>query len=335
MRTLPVTAAVATALAAVLVLSGCGTTEHSAADAKASGSPAGSATAAGPVTLTDATGASVHLNRPATRVVGTEWNVVEDLVTLGVAPVGAADVKGYRAWDTAAPLTNSPKDVGTRAEPSTDSIAALTPDLVIATTDLSSSVVKQLRKVAPVLVLRPADAADQLGTMTKDLDLIARATGTTARADTVERAFDAKIAAGRASLRTAGKAGAKFAFADSYVVSNQVSIRPYTSGSQLGAINAALGLANAWTVKGDRTYGLATTDVEGLTHLGDVQFAYIQNGGDGGDPFTEDLGGNAVWKSLPFVKAGQVHRLPDGIWMFGGPASMGAYVDAVVATLTK
>jgi iron complex transport system substrate-binding protein len=30
-----------------------------------------------------------------------------------------------------------------------------------------------------------------------------------------------------------------------------------------------------------------------------------------------------------------VHRLPDGIWMFGGPTSMTQYVDAVVAALGR
>ena len=46
------------------------------------------------------------------------------------------------------------------------------------------------------------------------------------------------------------------------------------------------------------------------------------------------LGDNAVWKSLPFVESGDVHRLPDGIWMFGGPAAMTGYIDAAVAALT-
>jgi iron complex transport system substrate-binding protein len=35
------------------------------------------------------------------------------------------------------------------------------------------------------------------------------------------------------------------------------------------------------------------------------------------------------------VKADRVHRLPDGIWMFGGPESMEAYVDALVGALKK
>lgn len=208
MKHLPAAAAAA---AAALLLAGCGTTEHASADSSPSVSPTGSATTAGPVTLTDATGATVRLDHPATRVVGTEWNVVEDLLTLGVAPVGVADVKGYKAWDTAVPLTNAPKDIGTRGEPSTDTIAALSPDLVVATTDLSAAVVKQLRKAAPVLVVRSADAADQIGLMMKDLDLIAQATGTTAKAGTVRQAFEAKLAAGKQALASAGRTGAKVA----------------------------------------------------------------------------------------------------------------------------
>ncbi len=341
MRRLTATTAAATATAlAALCLAACGTT-HSAADAADEEAPAaGSSTsgatgrAAGPVTLTDATGTQVRLDAPAAKVVGTEWNVVEDLVTLGVDPVGVADVKGYTAWDTAAPLRTSPKDIGTRGEPSMDTIAALAPDLIVATTDLSASAVAQLRKVAPVLEVRSADAADQIGLMTTDLDLIAKATGTEQRAAAVKQAFDAKLASGRKALADAGLAGAPYAFADGYVQANQVAVRPYTSGSLVGAVNERLGLKNAWKVAGDKAYGLAATDVEGLTGLGDVHFAYIANDTDG-DPFTTALAGNAVWKSLPFVEAGHVSRLPDGVWMFGGPASMGAYVDSVVAALTK
>jgi iron complex transport system substrate-binding protein len=99
------------------------------------------------------------------------------------------------------------------------------------------------------------------------------------------------------------------------------------------AVLQELGLVNAWQLPGDESYGTATTDVEGLTELGDVEFIYWTNDVEGPDPFVEGLAGNAVWESLPFVQAGDVTRLPDGIWMFGGPASMRQYVDAVTAAL--
>ncbi|MFQ6143161.1 iron-siderophore ABC transporter substrate-binding protein [Streptomyces seoulensis] len=320
------------ATAAALVLAACGTTEP--AD---DGDGAAAKKSAGSVALTDASGARVELDAPAARVVGTEWNVVESLVSLGVDPVGVADVKGYKSWDSAVPLKNSPKDIGTRGEPSMDAIASLHPDLIVATTDLSAAALKQLRKVAPVLEVRSANAADPIGQMTGNLDLIARATGTADKAAALEKEFDAKLAAGRKALADAKPAGARYAFADGYVNANQVSIRPYTSGSLIGAVNERLGLKNAWTLKGDKDYGLATTDVEGLTKLGsDVRFAYIASDDDKtSTPFTGALAKDAVWTSLPFVKKGEVHRLPDGIWMFGGPGSMSAYADAVVAALTK
>ncbi|MFI1921218.1 MULTISPECIES: iron-siderophore ABC transporter substrate-binding protein [unclassified Streptomyces] len=326
MRRLLLTAATTTA--AALTLAACGTTEP-AADSSEKPSQA--------ISLTDATGAKIKLDGPATKVVATEWNVVESLVTLGVDPVGVADVKGYKTWDTAVPLKNEPKDIGTRGEPSMDTIASLAPDLIVATTDLTPAAVKQLRKVAPVLEVTSADSTGQIGQMLENLDLIAKATGTTAEAETARTAFEAKVAEGKKALAAAGLAGAQYAFADGYVASNQVSLRPYTSGSLIGAVNEAVGLKNAWTVKGDAAYGLGTTDVEGLTALPkDTRFAYIANDDDASStPFTGALAKNAVWTSLPFVKAGEVHRLPDGIWMFGGPESMEAYIDAVVDALTK
>ncbi|MDL2075178.1 iron-siderophore ABC transporter substrate-binding protein [Streptomyces sp. GXMU-J15] len=328
MRRLLTTAATATA--AALALTACGTTEPAADkdDTKKTTEA---------ITLTDASGKKVELDGPAKKVVGTEWHEVELLVSLGVDPVGVADVKGYTTWDQAVPLKNEPKDIGTRGEPSMDTIAALKPDLIVASTDLPPAAVKQLREVAPVVEVRSADAADPIGQMNENIDLLAQATGTTAQAEKLKKGFETKLAEGKKALADAGLDGAKYAFADGYDISNQVSIRPYTSGSLIGAVNEQLGLKNDWKVKGDESYGLGTTDVEGLTELSDdVHFAYIGNDGDkSSTPFTDALAKDKVWTSLPFVKKGNVHRLPDGIWMFGGPESMNQYIDSVVAALTK
>ncbi|MFH8467073.1 iron-siderophore ABC transporter substrate-binding protein [Streptomyces sp. NPDC017991] len=326
MRRLLLIAAATTA--AALTLAACGTTEP-AADKTEKTSEA--------ITLTDGGGKKLKLDGPATKVVATEWNEVESLITLGVDPVGVSDVKGYNTWDSAVPLKNEPKDIGTRGEPSMDTVAALAPDLILASSDLAPAAVKQLRKVAPVLEIKSADGSDQIGQMLENLDLIAKATGTTDQAETVRKDFESKITEGKKALADADLAGTQIAFADGYVTSNQVTLRPYTDGSLIGSVNKRLGLKNAWKVKGDAAYGLGSTDVEGLTDLPkDTQFAYIGNDDDKtATPFTGVLTKNAVWKSLPFVKAGDVHRLDDGIWIFGGPGSMSAYIDALVAALTK
>lgn len=323
-------AAGALALATALALTACGTTEDPAA--ADNDTDATTDAASGPVTVTDERG-EVALDAPATDIVSLEWGLTENLVALGVEPIGQADVEGYNTWDTVAPIDPSTPDVGTRGEPSLDAISALEPDLVVTTTDLPENVITQIEEVAPVLVLRGSDGEDPIGYMRSTVETLAEVTGTQDAAATALEDFDAKVADAKAALADADLAGAEFAMADGWIANGAVSVRMYTPGSFFGALGEEIGLVNAWTEGGDPDYGLAQTDVEGLTALGDVQFLYVASESEP-NPFTDGLAGNAVWEQLPFVAAGDVHRLPDGIWMFGGPLAAGAYVDAVVEALT-
>ena len=194
------------ALAAVaLMLSACGTTEEATTAVPAEGGEQ--------ITLTDSRGQEVTLDGPATDVVGLEWNVVEHLVSLGVMPVGVADVEGYGNWVQSAPLTGDVADVGLRGEPSIDSIAALAPDLVVATSDLPETAVGQLEEIAPVVVLRSADASDALGQMRENVEAVATATGTEPEAEQLFADFDAALAEGAQALDDAGLAGDETVFA--------------------------------------------------------------------------------------------------------------------------
>ncbi|MDF0514742.1 iron-siderophore ABC transporter substrate-binding protein [Agromyces sp. H3Y2-19a] len=320
MRT-PAIALSAVAAASLLLLTGCGTTEapEAATDADAA------------ITVTDDRGEEITLDAPAEKVVALEWNTAENLVALGVMPAGVADVAGYTAWVQSEPLDEGVTDVGMRGEPSVDAIAGLAPDLVVTTTDLPETVIAQVEEFAPVLVVRGADASNPIGQMESNLERIATATGTEEAGEALLDGFHAKIDEGKAAIEEAGLAGTPFMMSDSWASGGQVSIRPFTEGALLTAVTEELGLENAWTGEGDADYGLGSTDVEGLTGLGDLQFLYITNGE--ADAYAVDLADNAVWKSLPFVQSGNVHRLPDGIWMFGGPSSMNDYIDAVVDTL--
>lgn len=320
--------AVALASVVALGLTACGTTEDPEPAAQQSSA------AAGPVSATDSRGKKIDLPAPATKVVVLEWGAQESLASLGVMPVGAADVKGYGTWVSAVKMDPSVKDVGTRQEVNVDAVVALDPDLVIATNDRADNVIEQLEKSVPVLVLRGSSATDPIGQMKTNLDLIASLVGKTEQAKTEMADFEKKVADGKKTLADAGKAGAAYTMADGYKQGSTISIRMYAAGSLLGATAEQLGLKNAWADKGDKDYGLSQTDVEGLTKVGKADFFYIASDADGGDMFGTDLSKNAIWKGLPFVKDGSVHRLPDGIWMFGGPRSTGQFVDAAVKALT-
>ncbi|MFI7491905.1 ABC transporter substrate-binding protein [Micromonospora echinaurantiaca] len=316
------------AAAAALLLSACGTTENAATPA------ASSSSVSGPVTVTDSRGKQVTLKAPATKVVGLEWGEVEMLVSLGVMPVGVADTKGYGTWVTAAKLDAGVKDVGTRAEPSVDSIVALQPDLVVMEDDRGGALVTQLEKYVPVVVTKGSDAKDNLGRMRSDLNMIAQAVGKTAEAGKLLADFDAAIADGKKKIADAGAAGRPFAIADGWKEGSTVSIRMFGQGALVSQLGIQLGLTNAWTGKTDEVWGLGQTDVEGLTGLKDPNLHFFYNASDGDDVFADGLASNAIWKSLPFVKQGNLHRMPDGIWTFGGPLSAKQYIDQLVKTYT-
>ncbi|GGM23738.1 MULTISPECIES: ABC transporter substrate-binding protein [Micromonospora] len=321
-------ATVLVAALTALLVSACGTTENAPAETPTS------AAAGGPVTVTDSRGKAVTLDAPATKVVGLEWGEAEMLVSLGVMPVGVADPKGYATWVTAAKLDASVKDVGTRAEPSVDSIVALEPDLVVLGSDRGATLIDQLEKYVPVVVTKGSDATDNLGRMRSDLNMIATAVGKTAEAEKLLTDFDAAIADGKKKIADAGAAGKSFAIADGWKEGSTISIRMFGQGALVSQIGLQLGLKNAWTGEVDKAWGLGQTDVEGLTNLKDQDLHFFYNASDGGDVFADGLNSNAIWTSFAFVKQGNLHRMPDGIWTFGGPLSGKQYLDELVKVYT-
>ncbi|WP_370617174.1 ABC transporter substrate-binding protein [Mumia qirimensis] len=321
---------VASAAALTLALAACGTTEDAGDDSTAA--------AGEPITITDARGTEVTLDGPAERIATTEWNATEYLISLGVQPVGVSDIKGFETWDKSVELDDSATDIGTRGEPSIDTLATLDLDLVIVTDQLVGDAIAQIEKTTPVIVIPGGDAKDQIGQMWKNVDLVAQAAGKEDEAAELKKNFDAKVADAKETIASTDAAGAPVAFNDAWEQGGAVTVRPFLEGSQLGSILAELGFENAWSqvpgIEGDPAYGLGSTDVEGLTKLPDDTLYWYIAGETDADVYTDSLPDNKVWTSLPFVEDDNVERLPYGIWMFGGPAAMGDFIDAVVETVS-
>jgi ferric hydroxamate transport system substrate-binding protein len=318
--------AIPAALAAVLIAA-CGTTEEPTTGDAAT---APDEPTEAPVTVVDARGVEVTLDRPAEKVVALEWSEAEDLVTLGVMPIGVADVEGYGAWVQSAPLDDSVADVGTRQEPSIDAIVALDPDLVIME-DRGNNLDAQLEEYVPVILIEGSNAAGNIAQMRDNFTTIATAVGKDSEAADVLAEFDASLDDGRQAIDGAGLAGKQFAMADGWMEGSSVAIRMFGEGSLVSDLASELGLENAWTGDVDEVWGLGQTDVEGLSELGDLHFFYSASTDD---VFADGLADNAIWQSLPFVEDGNVHKLEDGTWTFGGPLSSMHIVDQIVAALT-
>lgn len=313
----------ALAAAALLTVAACGSSQPSKAEEKEQDEAAG-----GPVTLTDAAGREVELPAPAEDVVTLEWQQTEDVLTLGVTPVGVADTEGYRTWVSAEELPDGVEDVGMRGEPNPDAIFNQSPDLVIVEegTDL-----KKLEKYdVPVLVTAGANAKDPIGQMKETFMLIAEALGKEDLAEDVLEDFDHSLEHAKEEVAAADPETTDFSYVDAYVMGSTVSIRPFGQGSLMGELGEELGLTNVWDGKVDPAYGLGQTDIEGLAAIGQAQLFYT---GTDASTWLDEVKGNAVWKNAPFVEQDRIAAFPEGIWTFGGPRSSEQVLDAFVQSV--
>ena len=68
---------------------------------------------------------------PPSRVVVTDWTLLENLLELGVTPIGAPELDGYRKHVGTPALSEDITDIGLRQAPSLRTLKALKPDLII------------------------------------------------------------------------------------------------------------------------------------------------------------------------------------------------------------
>ena len=319
------------AAAVLLAAAACGTTEpggETGDDGTASGE-------AGPVSVTDATGATIELDAPAENVVALEWAEAELVASLGVMPTGVADVEGYATWVGASiALDDTVTDVGTRQEPSVDSIAALSPDLVIMESD-DEALIDSISEFAPVLVAEGASEEDNLGRMKSDLDMIATLLGKTDEAEELWGEFEAAIDQTRAAIEAAGTQDIPYLWVDGWEEGGTVALRMFGPTSLVGSLATEIGLTNAWDGETDGQWGLGQNDIEGMAEYADTDLRLIYNDSDGTGPFAETLPANDIWSNLRFVQEGHTYKLTEGAWTFGGLASSEVLLDFFAEVYTS
>lgn len=177
--------AAARILAAALALAAC--------------EPVAAGADAGPVRL-DTPGGRVELPGAAERVVALDWTLAENLVALGVPPVGVADAAGYRTAVTVAPLPDGVADVGPAQQPDVTAVAALRPDLIVGVDGRHARLRAALEEVAPTLLLEVGPAGDggtALEVMRATLRTLGRAVDRREDAERLLVELDVAVAAAR------------------------------------------------------------------------------------------------------------------------------------------
>lgn len=295
--------------------------------------PAPEAASGFPVTIKHGLGETTVEAQPS-RIVVLEWSLLEDLLALGIQPVGAADIAGYHSWvKIPVELDPSVVDVGSRREPSLEKIAELKPDLILAADFRSQNNYEQLSQIAPTIAFLsyPQDESiSQYELMITTFNEIAAVTGRVSEAEAVLAQLDESFANLDSSLEAAGLKGAQFVLAQGFTSGDAAEIRLFTETSLASEVLEKIGLTPGWH-DSFQLYGYSTISLEGLSELPeDIHFFYVVQDDD--NIFASDAG-QTVWDSLGFVKAGHAYPLGADTWLFGGPLSAQIIAEIAANTL--
>lgn len=265
----------------------------------------------------------------AERVIALEWTFAEDLLALGLQPVGVADIEGYKSWlQIPVELDAAVADVGTRQEPNLEAITALAPDLILAVNFRHAEIYDTLNTIAPTLMFDPYPVdGTHYDEMLATFETVAQATGREAEAEAVLDQLTATFDAAREALQAAGREGETFILSQTYLASEVPTFRLFTENALAVQVLEQIGLENAW---GDaaQPYGFSTVDFEAFANIGDTNFFYVAQ-----DDYQATLAALPLWNGLPFVQSGRDYWLGGDAWLFGGPLSMEVVVDTVLTSM--
>lgn len=298
--------------------------------AQAQGSQAAPAPCSGKL-ITHALGQTCVKGTPR-RVVTLEWTYTENLLALGVPPVGAADLAGYREWVKKPAVPSSVQDVGTRQQPNLELVRALKPDLIVTAKLRATQNYAQLAAIAPTVVFDPFAAASPFAEMRQTMTTLGELLGRRTKAQQVLSDLDARLARLARDVARAGHRGETFVLAQAFTARGGTpTMRLFTKNSLASEVIERLGLVNTWNAP-SQPYGYSELGLEGLASLNTQRLFFIVQKEDNvfAAPSVAPL-----WKGLPFVRSGRTHALDERTWTFGGPLSAQVLAEAVAAPLTR
>ncbi|MCA0453546.1 MAG: iron-siderophore ABC transporter substrate-binding protein [Chloroflexi bacterium] len=264
------------------------------------------------------------------RIVALEWTYVEDLLALGIQPVGVADIEGYHEWvKIPVALDESVVDIGTRDEPNLEQIAALNPDFIIGVQFRLAENYDDLSAIAPTLVFNPYPAnvsVSQYDEMTTTFKAIAMALGKTAEAEAILANVQTTYDGARASLEAAGRADESFILSQGWMYDNIATFRLFTDNAMAVQILEQIGLTNAWD-DAPQLYGFTEISIEGFADLKDQDFNFLYVAQNSDNDF---FNSSPIWSSLKFVQNDQAYWMGGDVWLFGGPLSAQLLVETVL-----
>ncbi|MFD2922445.1 ABC transporter substrate-binding protein [Halobacillus naozhouensis] len=257
------------------------------------------------------------------RVVVLEWTYVEHMLPLGIKPVGVSDVEGYNKWiNVGAPLPESTKDVGTRAEPNLEAIARLKPDLIIGAKYRHEAIIEELESIAPTVLFAPYSeegVENQYQHMLNEFDTVAKIFDKQKEAETVKQQLEQTFEEQGRRIEEAGLSDIKAVVTQAFTSQNSPIMRLFTDNSVVAGVLEQMGVDNAVEVEKPQVYGFISSSVEALQNYQNAHFFYLVQEDD--NIFTNQFADNPAWTNLEFVKEDRTYELPGDMGTFAGPLS--------------
>ncbi|MFF3753722.1 ABC transporter substrate-binding protein [Streptomyces sp. NPDC002018] len=274
-----------------------------------------------PRTITHAMGKTELKARPE-RVVVLDVGEFDNVVSLGVEPVGYAPTEGDEAIPSYLKQgAGSPENVGTINNLNLEAIAGLKPDLILGSQLRAADKYKELSQIAPtVFSIRPGF------TWKENYLLNAQALDRTAEAKKALAAYEEKAAALGTDL---GQDKPTI----SMVRYMPDKLRLYAKASFIGTILDDIGLPRP---ENQQINDLAVEISPEKIDDADADWIFTGVYGDPKKTQRDTARSNPLWKNLKAVKAGQAKDVKDETWYLGlGVTAANLVLDDLRGYLVK
>lgn len=242
------------------------------------------------------------------RIVALTNEATEDLLALGIVPVGAVRSANANPWfDHVAGQLADTTVVGEELSPNLEVILSLAPDLILGNKKRHEKIYDQLSAIAPTVFVE-----NVTGQWRQNLAFYAEAVGKPAEGEATLKAYEVRVAAIQAALgdRVTEKVGlVRFIAGQNYA---------YNNDSFSGSILRDIGFGRP--AAQDKPGLAEPITAERIPELdGDRLLHFSYETGDGGATKEADTWMvSPLWQNLASVKAGHVHGVSDTVWATAG-----------------
>lgn len=242
------------------------------------------------------------------RIVALTNEATEDLLALGIVPVGAVRSANANPWfDHVADQLVETTVVGEELSPNLEVILSLEPDLILGNKKRHENIYAQLSAIAPTVYVE-----NITGQWRDNLAFYAEAVGKATEGEAVLQAYEGRVAAIQAALgdRRAEKVGlVRFIAGQNYA---------YNNDSFSGSILRDIGFGRP--AAQDKSGLAEPITSERIPELdGDRLLHFSYETGDGGaTKEAETWMASPLWQNLTSVKSGHIHGVSDAVWATAG-----------------